>query len=61
MPWARDDFKQLRNAVYEVQYLWQEQQQQGLAKMAQDARHRQRHPRKIGEGVANKHLQDERA
>lgn len=56
VPWAGHNLKQLRHRVHEIQYLGDEEYEQRLAKVAQDACHGQRHAGKVGEGVAHKHL-----
>ncbi len=56
MPRAGHNLEELGQAVHEVDELGDEEEQQRLAEVAQDARHRQSHPRKVRERVAHKYL-----
>ena len=56
MAWAWHDFEQLWQAVHEVDDLGDEEHEQRLREMAQDACYRQRHACKVGECVPHKHL-----
>mmetsp|Transcript_39759 Transcript_39759/g.66702 ORF Transcript_39759/g.66702 Transcript_39759/m.66702 type:complete len:215 (+) Transcript_39759:831-1475(+) len=53
---ARHDLEQLRNGVHKVDQLRHEEQQQGLAEVPKNAHHGERHSRKIGERVSDKHF-----
>jgi hypothetical protein len=60
-PWqavarAWHDFEQLWQAVHKVDDLGDEEHEQRLRKVAQNAGHCQRHARKVGERVTHKHL-----
>ena len=45
----------LGTGVEEVDYLWEEEEEEGLGEVAEDRHHRQRHPREVAEGVAGEH------
>ena len=52
---TRNHSKQLWHGVQEVEYLRNEEQQQGLAEVTKDSYHSKRHARKIAVRVTNKH------
>ena len=56
MSWARYQLEELRGGVHKVEYLRNEEEEQGLAEEAEDARHGQSHTSEVAEGVPNEHL-----
>ena len=55
MSGARDDTEELGYGVEEVENLWNEEEQQGLAEVPEDSYHRKCHASKVAVGVADKH------
>lgn len=47
--------EELRQGVQEVQHLRDEEQQHGLAEVAQDPHHGEGHPCKVTEGISHEH------
>ena len=55
MSWTRDDPEELGDGVEEVEDLRDEEEQQGLAEVPEDANHSKRHARKVAVRVPHKH------
>lgn len=55
MTWARDEAKELWGGVDEVEHLWDEEQEQGLAEVTQDAHHSKSHASEIAESITHEH------
>lgn len=53
--WTRDDAKELRDRVEEVDDLWDEEEKEGLAKVTKDPYHSKCHASKVAKGVAHKY------
>ena len=54
--WTGYELKELRGGVDKVEYLRDEEEEEGLAEETEDSRDRQNHTSKVAEGVTNKHL-----
>lgn len=56
MPWARNDPEELWYGIEKVENLRNKEQKHGLAEMAQDSHHGERHPRKVAERIPDEYL-----
>jgi len=52
---TRHEAKELRHGEDEVEDLWYEEEQHGLAEVAEDCDHGKRHPGEVTERVADEH------
>ena len=55
MSWAGDQSEELRGGVYKVEDLGDEEEEHGLAEVAEDGDHCKCHASKVAVGVTNKH------
>ena len=55
MSWAGDQSEELRDGIYKVEDLGDEEEEHGLAEVAEDGDHRKCHASKVAVGVTNKH------
>lgn len=56
MAWTWHEVEQLRHRVEEVEHLRYEEEQRRLAEVAEDANHRECHPREVAECVSDEHF-----
>ena len=56
MPRTWDEAEKLRSGIQEVEDLWDEEQEHGLAKVTEDRYHRKRHAREVAKCVPYKHI-----